>query len=229
MLRYRIKKIEKHPEKVFVLTLEPLDKKLAYLPGQFAFIHLLDEKGESLDKRPYSIASSPTENNLEFCIKMINGRFTSKLEKAVEGKVLGIEGPLGHFVLEKGRCGFIAGGVGIAPFMSMLRYVDAKNIEGDYRLFYCARKKSSLIYYSELLLLNKNKNISVHFSLTRETPENWEGLKGRFCGNVFQEHTDNPKEYRWYICGPVSMTKAVKKDLAETGVPENKVKAEGWG
>ncbi len=232
VLRYAVEKIEKLPEDLRIFTLTPVKERLSYTPGHFAFLHLLDGSGKSLDKRPYSIASSPTQNHLEFCIKMVKGRFTTKLENVKKGDILGVEGPLGHFILtdDMKRCVFSGGGVGAAPFVSMLRYIADKKLDGDYHFFYCARRKASLAYYEELTgMQKKNPSIKLHFSLTREKPMGWKGLTGRLCGDVFREYIKEPEKYTWFICGPLAMTEAVKQAILDMDVPQEKIKMEGWG
>lgn len=232
MLQYTVESIEKLPEDLWIFRLIPAGEKLSYNAGHFAFLHLLDTDGKSLDKRPYSIASSPTQDHLEFCIKMVKGRFTSKLENLKKGDVLGVEGPLGHFIFadDMKKVVFAAGGVGVTPFVGMLRYIADKKLEGDFQLFYCARRKASLAYYNELMELEKkNPSIKIRCSLTREKPEGWKGLTGRLCEEVFREYVKEPETYSWFICGPLAMTETVKQAVLKMNVPQEKIKMEGWG
>ena len=228
---YSIDEIKKYCDDVKIFRLSPIKGKINYKAGHFLMLHLLDEKGESIDKRPYSIASSPTEDHIELAIKMVGGRFTSELDKMKEGALLGVEGPYGHFTYkEQEKCAFIAGGTGIAPFMGILRYINAQNKKGKFVLFYSCRKKDDILYADELTALSeKNPDINIVCFLTREEPEGWKGELGRIDTKRVQKYAANSEEYDWYICGPVKMTVSMKEILIGLGVPEGKISIEGWG
>lgn len=228
---YRINEIKKCCDDVKIFKLSPIKGKISYSAGHFLMLHILDERGESVDKRPYSIASSPTQEYIELAIKMVGGRFTSELDKVGEGALVGVEGPYGSFTYkEQEKCAFIAGGTGIAPFMGILRYIDAQNKKGKFALFYSCRKKDEALYADELTELSKkNSDINVACFLTREEPEGWKGELGRIDKERIQKYAANPEEYDWYICGPVKMTVSMKEILIGLGVPEGKISIEGWG
>lgn len=232
MLRYKITEIREEGDgiKIFRMKPETGNPKLEHKPGVFVMMHLLDEKGESTLKRPYSIASAPGSEELEFCIKMIDGEFTSKLDKLKTGNIVGIEGPMGRFTYEGDKCVFICGGTGIAPIISMVRDIANKKNEGEYLVFISARKQSMLIYYDELKGIDReNANIRVIFTLTREEPEGWEGRCGRIDEALLKEFMSDPKEFNWYICGPMKMVLSLKEYILGMGGKEEKVHFEGWG
>jgi ferredoxin-NADP reductase len=230
MLKYRIARISEAAKGIFIFAMEPMGARLVYRPGQFAMMHLLDEKGEPLDKRPYSIASAPDSPNLEFCIKMVNGRFTSKLALLKEGATVGIEGPMGVVPWEGGKWAFVCGGTGIAPVMSMVRDAMRKKMEGSYLVFYSARDRKSLLYHEELLrLAKKNTSLKAVFTLTREEPEGWAGRCGRIGGALLHEFVAAPKDYHWFICGPMAMASAMRECVLGLGADPKMVHLEGWG
>jgi ferredoxin-NADP reductase len=237
MLKYRIIDIREAGDGIKVFKMEPEsgkpgtgNRKLQHKAGVFVMMHLLDEKGESIIKRPYSIASAPGADSLEFCIKMVGGEFTSKLDKLETGNMVGIEGPMGHFTYEGEKCVFICGGTGIAPIVSMARDIANQKKEGKYFVFRSARKRSMLVYFDELKEMEKlNPNIQVVFTLTREEPKDWEGKCGRIGEVLLREYVTTPEEYNWYLCGPIKMTLALKECILGMGVDEKKVHFEGWG
>jgi len=228
---YRINEIEECCNDIKIFRLSPIKGNIDYKAGHFLMLHILDERGESTDKRPYSIASSPTQEYIELAIKMVGGRFTSELDKVEEGVLVGVEGPYGSFTYkEQNKCAFIAGGTGIAPFMGMLRYIDVQRKKGNFILLYSCRKKDEILYADELMeLAEKNQDVSFVCFLTREEPEGWKGELGRIDKERIQKYTANPEEYDWYICGPVKMTLSIKEILIGLGVPEGKISLEGWG
>ena len=160
---YRITTIRKCCDDIKMFQFVPVEGKLMeYKPGHFLTLHLLDENRKSIDSRPYSIASSPTQEYIELAIKIINGKFTSKLDKVKEGEIVGIEGPFGSFTYDdQKKCAFVGGGTGVAPLIGMLRYIDTKKIRGKFILFFSCRKKEDMPYSDELQKLSRNPNIEI--------------------------------------------------------------------
>jgi ferredoxin-NADP reductase len=230
--RYAIASIEKHAEDISIYRMEPVQgNALMFKPGQFVFLHILDEQGKTVVKRPYSIASRPGVPYLEFCIKIVGGELTGRLEKMEKGSVVGIEGPFGDFNFEgQTNATFVAGGVGLAPFMSMLRHIAEKKLEGRFILFYSTRRLDTMIYREELAQLEKdNPGIKVVITLTREKPPGWAGECGRIGEEMLGRHAGSLSEFHWWICGRMAMIKAIRECLIEKGLDPKRIKVEGWG
>ncbi len=204
---------------------------MKFLPGQFCFIHALDGSGKSVAKRPYSIASAPDAPELEFCIKLVNGEMTGRLGKMKAGDVLGIEGPYGNFGYSgQPEAGFVAGGVGIAPFMGILRHIAGRKISGRFVMFYSSKTRDTLLFADELEKLQKmNPNIKVVVTLTRETPPGWKGESGRLCDEMILKHVKDPKALSWWVCGPLEMVSSIKSCLVAAGKDQKDIRVEGWG
>lgn len=217
---------------VYVLRLEPLSGQLfSFSPGQFAFLHLLDPSGSSSLKRPYSISSDPASKYLEFCIKIVpGGQFTSKLSSMSVGSILGVEGPLGHFGLsDASNCCFLAGGTGVAPMMSMLRFVSRTKSNQNVVFIYSAKNSDSILYSSEMDRISKESpNIKIVVTLTQQlTP--WTGELGRISKELMAKNLSDPKIYSYWMCGPLEMIKSFKQYASELGADPKKMKFEGWG
>lgn len=230
--KFRITSVESHAAGMRIFRLEPLEGRIPnYLPGQFMFLHVLNDAGESIIRRPYSVASSPSAPYLEFAIEMVGGQMTSKLEKMKIGDVLGVEGPFGNMVFKEERmAAFVAGGTGISPFISMLRYISEKKLTGNFALFYSARTRDRLLYYEEMLeLQKKNPAIKIIITLTREAPEKWSGECGRINDALIIKYLQRPADYNWWVCGPPEMVKGIKTCLANLGVDPKRIRMEGWG
>ncbi len=230
--RYRVASIDVPVAGTKILRLEPIDGVVPpFKPGQWVFLHLLDGKGASVDKRPYSIASAPSAQYLEFCIEMRNGAFTSRLDRVAVGSVLGVEGPQGRMTYNgEKKAAFVAGGTGISPILSMLRHIADKGISGEFVLFYSVRTHDRLLYRDELeRLRRKNRCIKTVITLTRETPEGWAGECGRINHEMIAKHLGKPGEFEWWMCGPVEMVKSMRACLAGMGVDEKGVRLEAWG
>ncbi len=227
--KYRISAVKEFSASTRTFTFDPADGGIeGFRPGQFIFLHILDDKGQSMVKRPYSVASRSDEGKLELCIKLVGGELTGKLEKMGIGSVVGIEHAGGHFVYnDEKKAAFVAGGTGIAPIMCILRYIAKKKLDGEFVLFYSVRTTDSILYRDELEELEKmNPGIKVVITLTREE---WEGEKGRICDKMIKKYIPKAGEFSWWICGPLSLAKGIKECLLSLGVDQQKIRIEGWG
>ncbi len=230
--KYKISHIEDSIKEIKIFRLEQLNGGIApFIPGQFIYLHILDESGNSIEKKPYSIASSPNSKYLEFCIKMVNGKVTGKLDSMQIGSVVGIEGPQGHFAYkDQPKAIFMAGGTGIAPIMSMLRNINEKNIRGEFVFFYSVKSDQSIIYRKELESLQaQNPGIRIIVTITQEPSSEWRGEKGRISGALVAKHLQNVKDFDAWMCGPLEMIKGLRAALVENQADIKRIKMEGWG
>ena len=230
--RYRIISIDSSIHEIKIYRLQPeSDKPNQFNPGQAIFLHLLDESGTTIEKKPYSVASPPDVPYIELCIKMVNGKLTGKLENLGVGAIVGIEGPMGHFAYTgQNKAVFIGGGTGVAPFMSMLRQIATKKINGEFILFYSVKDQSGIIYRNELEQLQKiNPSIKVVITLTKEEKGSWNGEYGRASKEMIAKHLINANEYDWWICGPTELVKNMRIAITELGGDTKKLHMEAWG
>jgi ferredoxin-NADP reductase len=157
--------------------------------------------------------------------------FTSKLFEQVEGAELEGMGPMGLFMQDMEEdVVTIAGGVGITPFLGLLRWAKDFNIQDrHFWLFLSNRSRDRIVLEEELRALNKHENIHVVFSLTREEPDGWDGELGHFDKEKLLKHLETFDKKTFYTCGPGRLVEAMSTMLIEAGVPEERVKKESWG
>ncbi|HEY6010881.1 MAG TPA: hypothetical protein VIX18_05365 [Nitrospirota bacterium] len=123
---YRVKSVVAEARNVWTLTFEPSEKRkrFDFLPGQFQFITFDRGRGE---EHPFTISSSPTDAHTHSSTIKGSGDFTKTVGRVQPADLVGIQAAFGRFshVLEprERKLIFIAGGIGITPFMSMLRYM----------------------------------------------------------------------------------------------------------
>lgn len=211
------------------LKLSPNDgRNLSFEAGQFVKI-ISPNKKEEPRFRFYSIASPPSVDYLEFMIKVV-GNFTNHLASLEVGEILEIEGTFGEFRLPKKvrNALFIAGGVGVAPIRSILRYINDNNIKGNFVFFY-SNKTRDFAFYDEFIELNKNPSIKIIFTITRECPEGWKGERGRIDKKMLAKYLPSIQKYHAFLCGPVKMSLAIKELLKELGIEEKNIILEAWG
>ncbi|WP_227354894.1 ferredoxin--NADP reductase [Haladaptatus salinisoli] len=159
-----------------------VEDEFGFSPGQYVTLRY------RRTPRPYSVASSPNEDALEFCVRRVpRGRLTTKLfDDLSEGDEVTVRGPNGEFVLEEpsGRdMAFLATGTGVAPLRSMIRYTleeGRDEVGGDRRdlwLFLGATWKDDLPYREEFRELD-DEHENFHFVPTCSREEyltDWEG------------------------------------------------------
>jgi len=230
--RFKIISLGSPVSDIRVMRIAPVSGTIpAYKPGQFMFLHFLDDSGASIVRKPYSLSSAPSAKYLEFTIELVNGQFTGRLEKAKVGDILGVEGPFGHMVYEdEAKTVFIAGGTGISPIISMLRYIAEKKIKGSFLFFYSVKTRERILHHDELRRLQKaNPGIKVVITLTREAPVGWAGECGRLNDAMIKKHAPSAKDTDWWVCGPSEMIKSVKDCLIGMGTDPKRLRLEGWG
>jgi ferredoxin-NADP reductase len=181
---------------------------------------------------PFSIASSPERHDMiELAIQMTGGPHTSKIKLLKEGDHAILRGPFGTFTMqgEKKAC-YFAGGVGITPFMSMLRWIrDTHQDDVQAVLFYSCKVKQQFCWLEELEQMQReHPNIKVVLTVTREDPPDWPHRKGRVSADMIRETIPDYKDYIFYSCGPPALIDGVFAMLKEMGVAEDHLKREKW-
>lgn len=208
-------------------------EKVAFVAGQFMTIVLLnppynDEKGI---RRHLSIASSPNERGLSLVTRLRDTAFKKSLKAMPIGSEVEITAISGHFVLPEDTSKplvFIAGGIGITPFISMLRYLKEEGLDYQVTLIYSNRARESTVFLEELEQLAKEKP-NFKLVLTMTDDPSWEGekravneefiksyIRGDLNGNIF------------YVVGPPSMVKAVYDQLKNIGIESSNIKIENF-
>ena len=114
-----------------------------------------------------------------------------------------LSGPYGEFVYEEQekKIGLIAGGIGITPFIGILRYLTDKGLDTDATLVYSNKSLRTTAFRDELAALSQeNKNIKVVYTMTDDP--SYEGSRGRIDRKLIREHVPDVKERSWYVAGP---------------------------
>ncbi|MEM0201274.1 MAG: FAD-binding oxidoreductase [Candidatus Micrarchaeaceae archaeon] len=204
-----------------------------FVPGMFAMVEYRNESTGEKISRAFSIANSPPTNTLEFLISMIHGKFTSKLDTAKINDRYYISAPYGQFkfdIKNENKLLFLAGGTGIAPFMSMIRQMESTKTKTDCKILYSVKFPDEIIEKEELDRFKKDLGIETVVTVTRPKEEDkWIGETGHVNADMIKRHVPDLKDRISYICGPPMFVKALKVALIDLGVEEKKIKAEMWG
>jgi predicted ferric reductase len=208
-----------------LLRLSPVTHAgLSFLPGQFAWL-ITGRSPFSPQQHPLSFASSaetsPRENVIEFSIKALGDWSSNVVPRLTAGTRVWLDGPFGAFTpARKAAQGFvmIAGGIGIAPFRSMLLTMRDRRDGRQVVLFYAANDETRVLFADELQDLARTIDLTTVMVLEAPSPV-WTGERGRIGVDVLQRHLPAQwRHFHFFICGPPAMTKAVEYALIALGV-----------
>lgn len=196
------------------IWLKPITKQMNYYAGQFVFANF-----ESLGKEvhPFSISSNGFDGRVRLDIKIL-GDYTLKTKSLKQGEIATLYGPYGKFyesLLGKSDLVWIAGGIGITPFMGMLDLAKRWNKQ-KVELIYCAKTESEMIFDEEIR--NKIRECD-NFSYCPHCSNN----KGRITAKSILEIVGNFNNKKFLLCGPVEMMTSLSEQLAELGVKRKNI------
>ena len=205
------------------------EESIDFLAGQFAWLNL-GHSTFSLVEHPFSISSAPADRpEIAFTIKQ-SGDFTNRIGEIPVGARAWLDGPHGHFVLPDPppeEIVFIAGGVGFAPVMSILRQLRAERWPGRLHLLYGNRIETQILYREELEGMAREMNFNLQLVLS-EPPPGWHGRAGTLCAETLAACLDATRRASWtyFVCGPPPMMNSVERSLLDFGVPGRQIIAE---
>ena len=123
---------------------------------------------------------------------------------------------------------FIAGGIGSAPIMSMLRTMADRGDDHSVIFFYGNRTWDSIIFREELDELQGRLNLKMVHVL-EDPPEGWEGETGFVTRDMLDRHLPADRRERvYFICGPIPMIVSVERSLRALGVPLSRIFSEQY-
>ncbi|MDP2741726.1 MAG: ferric reductase-like transmembrane domain-containing protein, partial [bacterium] len=224
-LVFVVKEIKWETKDTYTIILTP-NKKFHFKAGQFCFLRINKEKLYA--RHPFTISSAPQEDTISFTVKL-KGRFTKIASGLKAGERVIVEGPFGIFDIEdkKKDLVFISGGVGIAPFMSIIKdKLRSQNFQNV--LLLCgAKTENDLIFKNEIDTVKETwfKKIYV---LSDDSSYSGPCEKGYINKKIIEKYAENAKNSLFYICGPEPMKELCKKALFSLGVKKSDVFIESF-
>jgi predicted ferric reductase len=224
---YQIAEVREERGSSWTLALEPVGHAgMRFKPGQVAWL-TVQRIPAAIREHPFSFSSSAERTDrIEFTIREL-GDFTSTVKhlrprEVRIGQCVYVDGPYGVFDIDHYAAPayvFIAGGIGSAPILSMLRTMADRGDQRSLIFFYGNRDWESIIYREELEALQARLNLKVLHVLERP-PEGWEGETGYMNAAMFDRHLPEDRMERvYFVCGPAPMMRAVEKALRTLRVP----------
>jgi ferredoxin-NADP reductase len=213
-----------------VFVLFAVDDYPDYRPGSYFWVEL-PERGHDDEKglrRHISLATSPTERGVVgLATRLRDSAFKRTLTELEVGDEVQVEEPKGSFLLPEDigvTYVFVAGGIGITVFRSMLRYVADESLPYRITLVYSNRDRESAAFLDELEELEQSVE-GLRVVLTMTDDDGWEGETRRIDAELLREHVGELQNKQFLVAGPPAMTEAVVDALHAAGVPEDRVLA----
>jgi ferredoxin-NADP reductase len=196
--------------------------------GQNAMFTLIDPREEDAagPTRTFTIASAPHDPELMIATRMRDSAFKRFLGKAPPGTKIEMEGPLGVMVLHEDASRpavFLAGGIGITPFLAMVRDAAKRKLPHQITLIYSNRRPRDAAFLAELERLQGPR---FRLLTTMTHAPDWQGEKRLISRELLAEHVPDLRAPVYYFAGPPGMTMAVQGMLKELGVSEDDMRSE---
>jgi ferredoxin-NADP reductase len=202
--------------------------------GQFIDLSLpnLSDSDPQGHTRAFTLASAPSEQQLMVATRLRDTAFKSMLGEMPLGTTIDIEGPFGQFTLPDHNSRttvFLAGGIGITPFRSML--VEAAHNKLPHRLIlmYSNRHPEDAAFLDELQALQQdNPDYTCIGTMTSPTggAETWKGETGRIDQAMLRKYVKDTETAMFYVVGPPAMVKGLRKMLESAGIHKNSIRFE---
>jgi ferredoxin-NADP reductase len=218
-------------ENVSSFFFEP-ERPFVYQAGQYLRITLPhsnpDKRGVA---RTFTLSSYPQEPLLTITTRLStpSSSFKAAIARLPSGEMLEASGPFGKFVYTQTDVPtvFIAGGIGITPFRSILGDLAARHVNACVTLLY-SNRTSDIPFRSFLdSLVSRLPGLSVMYTVTRPA-EDWSGPRGRIDAGFLERHVPDLKHSHFLVSGPTSLVEGIRGVLSELGIDEGRIKHESF-
>ncbi|HVV66922.1 MAG TPA: FAD-dependent oxidoreductase [Candidatus Saccharimonadales bacterium] len=233
MQRYTVSSVERHGKHI-AINLQPAvqAQRLHFFPGQYATISF--KRGNKWSPaRCFSMTSSPDDTGLQFASR-IDGKFTQQLSRLQRGTEVKVQGPFGRFVIDPGfdhRIVMLAAGIGITPFISMLRHATETGLDNPITLLYACRSSADIPFYDEIMVLaRRNPHLKVYFLVSEGPSEKSKNVFKRRIDDVLLARITNGEfgKFSFFICGPKAFTGNMEHLLEDHGTEKDRLVTESF-
>ena len=205
-----------------------------FKPGQAIDLVLPDPAvaGTDSGRHAFSIVSAPHQDELVVATRMRDSAFKNALARLPVGGAAEIDGPFGSLTLHNKReraAVLLAGGIGITPFMSMLRHAAHIGLQQRLVLLYSNRRPEDSAFLSELQRLEgENPNFRLLATMTQmeASHQPWMGETGKIDEALLKRASAELADPVYYVAGPPAMVSALRATLEAAGVDGDDVRSE---
>ncbi|MBN2555255.1 MAG: FAD-dependent oxidoreductase [Anaerolineales bacterium] len=199
---------------------------MEHLPGQYLVMRRMRED-EKPEPHAFSISSSPFADALEITVKE-TGDFTATIGGIKPGEDVTLDGPFGQFsyvIHDAENLAFIAGGIGVTPFISMLRDLSDRGFGRNVRLIWGNKHERDIVYRDEVDALSAAYPQFKLIHILSEQEE-WEGEAGFVSSELLKRALDFHTDTQYFICGPAAMNDLVVQFLMDFNIAQEKIHTE---
>ncbi len=216
---------EKQTDSITSFWFEP-ERPMQFTAGQFTELTIEHADADSRGiKRWFTIASSPSSELIGITTKFAGEDKSSSFKKALFGLQVGtevkLEDAMGDFVLPKllqTPLVFVAGGIGITPFHSMLQWIAETGEDRPIKLIYAVQSEDDILFQDTFSRANTHATIVVS-----EPSAAWGGERGRITGEMILGLEKPSEDSLIYLSGPEPMLEALQADLLKQGVKQRQL------
>lgn len=210
--------------------------RFEFTPGQFIDMTLMSssETDAEGNVRAFSIASAPEEDLLMVATRMRDTAFKRALRTMPLGTAVTIEGPFGSLVLHADAARpavFLAGGIGITPFRSILLHARNEKLPHRFFLFYTNRRPEDAPFLDELQSMERrNPRLTFIGTMTdmAGSHRSWQGETGYIDEGMVAKYLKEIQTAIYYIAGPPAMVDALRAMLTRGGIERHNIRIEGF-
>lgn len=217
--RYTVSGVERLNDDVLEVELTPQGESLDFVPGQFVFV-TFEGEGLTRESHPYTLCGPAEATTLTITVKAL-GDYTRQLyERLAPGMEASLEGPYGQFDYRDGgdRQIWVAGGVGVAPFLSWARNMARDGAEmRDVDFYYCVHDRNDAVCREELESLQERLP-AVDVSLVCSVED----------GHLHADDVGDVADADVLMCGPKRLTDDLRKQFRRRGVPDRRIHFEDF-
>jgi len=232
-VRARVKETREVAKGTLLAIFDLQGEEVDFRPGQYFWVELLDSPYEDERglRRHITIVTSPTERGvLGLCTRLRDTAFKKTLAELQVGDEIEVEEPKGEWALPEDTSPsyvFVAGGIGITPYRSMLRYIADTGSPYRVTLVYSNRDVESTAFLDELEELESVvPRCRVIFTMTEDP--NWDGDTRMLDADVLGDLLGDLESYHFMVAGPPPMAKSVEASLLEAGLTEDQVQSDSF-
>jgi len=228
-MRALVKETREVAQGTLLVVFDLQGEEVDFRPGQYFWVELPDRGHEDERglRRHFSVVTSPTERGvLGVCTRLRDSAFKKTLAELKVGDEVEVEPPKGDYMLPEDTSPhyvFVAGGIGITVFRSMLRYIADTGEPYRVTLVYSNRDRASTPFLDELIELEKTIP-ELRLVLTMTEDDGWEGESRYVSPELLSDHLEGELgEHTYLVAGPPAMVEGVVGQLSAAGVPEEQV------
>jgi len=220
--RYIVQSTERQDD-VLLLTLQPTAVPMSFEPGQYAAISFR-RGGRPTPARCFSIISTPRSGVLQFAMR-VKGNFTRVAADIRTGDLVEVQGPFGDFTVNSSydrRIVMLAGGIGITPFLSMIRDLTERRAAVPVTVLYANRSAAHIPFKAALHTLAKqNRYLQIRL------------FSNDVTGQITEEHirqlaAKHSNDTTYFVCGPKAFSRNMQRALTQVGVHETRIVSESF-